>query len=180
MVLSRAALILVIAGLLAGCAVSGKKTGNSDWEVLTPTAAKSVLASPDSRFSLRLVSAIENRDFAAYQAMYLVPAEASLELFNLLADLEPGDFVRMESRFILDGEVSSEMSAWLVVKDEDRIKPDAGALSPVPGPQPVAEGSVGTASFALADKLVNYSLVMSGGEWKVEKVEGFSEEEEEF
>jgi len=169
---------ILTAILLSGCPLAEKKGDAHDWEVLTPAAAKSVMASPDSRFSLRLVSAVENRDFTAYQAMYLVPGDASQELFNLLDDLEPGDFVRMESRFIRDGEVSGEMSAWLVVKDEDRLKADTAAIAPAPGPQPVPEGAAATASFALADKLVNYSLVMAGGEWKVVKVEGFSEEEE--
>lgn len=171
-------LALGLAVMAAGCSMMGPSGEVRDWEVLTPMAAKAVMASPDSRFSLRLVSAMENRDFAAYQSLYLVPADSSQELFNLLADMEPGDFVRMESRFIRDGVVTGEMSAWLVVKDEDRQKADAGSIAPVPGPQPIPEGSTCTASFALADKLVNYALIMSGGDWKIEKLEGFSEEEE--
>ena len=160
--------------------MAGQKAGIRDWEMLTPAAAKSVMASPDSRFTIRLVSALESRDFNAYQRLYLTPLEASQELFNLISDMEPGDFVRMESRFIRDGEVAGEMSAWLVVKDEDRISADSSTISPVPGPQPIPEGAVSTASFALADKLVNYALIMAGGEWKITNVEGFSEEEEEF
>ena len=178
--MKKSAVFLAVgmAVLASGCISQSVNREARDWEVLTPAAAKSVMASPDSRFSLRLVSAIENRDFAAYQAMYMVPADSSQELFNLLADLEPGDLVRMESRFIRDGEVTGEMSAWLVVKDEDRQKADAAVIAPVPGPQPIPDGATCTASFALADKLVNYSLVMSGGEWKIAKLEGFSEEEE--
>jgi len=168
--------------LLAGCTLAKPQAESPDWEVLTPAAAKSVMASPDRRFSLRLVTAIENRDFEAYQAMFLNPADAIPEMFMRLADMEPGDFVRMESRFMRDGEVVSEMSAWLVVKDEDRLKADPGAgpaaIAPVPGPQPIPEGATCTAAFALADNLVTYSLLMTGGEWKIQKVEAFSEEEE--
>ena len=172
-------LLAVSALIMSGCPLGAGSPVVRDWEVLSPSAAKSVSGSPDNRFSLRLVSAIENRDFEAYKAMYLLPADASEEMFNLLADLEPGDFVRMESRFIQGGEVTSEMSAWMVVKDEDRLKANAAAIGPVSGPQPVPDGEVCTATFALADKLVSYSLIMAGGEWKIQKIDAFSEEEEE-
>jgi len=172
----------LIAAILvtSGCVIPGLKTGTQDWEVLTPAAAKAVRASPDSRFTLRLVSALENRDFEAYKKMHSVEANASAELFGLLSDMEPGDFVRLESKFVRGEQVTAEMSAWLVVKDADRLKPDAGAIEAESGASGIPPGTLCEAELALADKMVTYALVMAGGEWKIEQVEGFSEEEESF
>jgi len=169
-------LVLLAAIMGSGCAYLQRNNPGGALTLTSPGVVETLQNSAESRFALRLVGCLEGKDFAGYHGLHVAGIPASGEVFDLLADLEPGDFVRMESQFSRDEKSIAEMNIWLVVKEAKETSTTPNQPVAVPTAGSPADGAECNAEFVIAGSYVRYILVAAGGEWKIKSVEEFGEE----